>query len=176
MSTCSRLFLLLVLASPLEAQRIKVAIAIDDSAARRVFQGAFVAAFRSLGDVDVITQAEGPDYILTGVVLCDPSACENPTGYAASLRLYSPFSEFSARLLVMSVLRITPQIRRAALVDSLTGAVAQRLRFYEETHQEWVVRWGRNRYEQAIRELCTATRHGVLGSQASSFTMGCGAG
>ncbi len=147
------LLLACALTTHLEAQQIKIrlAVSIDDSTAQHVFQGAFVAAFRSLGDVGVVTIAEQPDYVLSGVVICDPFSCESPASYAASLRLYSPLSKSYIRLLVSSLLPKTTQARQ---VDSLTENVAWWwLRHHQENHQEWVVRWGRQRYEQAIREM-----------------------
>lgn len=142
----------LLAAASLPAQRVKVAVSISDSAARGVLQGAFVAAIRSLGDVDVVTSAEEPHYVLSGVVLCDPSSCQNPVSYSASLRLYSPLSKLVARVVVASVLPRTPQTGRLQRLDSLSQLAWRRLRFYEETHGEWVVAWGRERYEQAVRE------------------------
>jgi hypothetical protein len=143
------------------AQKIKVAVSVTDSSAGRVFQSAFSAAFRALGDIVVVTTAERPEYVLDGVVLCAPT-CVNPASYAASIRFYSPILRDVAVALAYRVLRSSPAMptgaartslmRRAA--DSLADSVMfPMLDGYELTHGSWVVTWGRQRYEQAVREF-----------------------
>lgn len=150
----SALALAIVFPASLQSQRIKVAVSIQDSATGRVFQGAFASAFRSLGDVDLVTLAERPRYVISGVVLCEPASCQNPTYYTAALRFWSPMDESTGRLLA---LRATPRIPAAtymARADSLfTSVVWPMLVGYEETHTTWAAEWGRSRYEQSVREL-----------------------
>src|ERR1043165_3124368 len=82
--------MLLLLAPATRAQeRIKITVDVDDGGTGGVFRSAFSSAFRSLGDVDVVAKDGEPDYVLDGVILCDPETCKNPTSYAVSLRLYS---------------------------------------------------------------------------------------
>jgi hypothetical protein len=138
----------------LHAQRIRVAVSIQDTLADRVFQGAFAAAFRSLGDVDVVTLAEQPQYVLSGVVLCDPSSCKNVLSYTAALRFWSPLGPSTARYIAMTAIPSTPQSTFAARADSVgTLVIWPMLRGFEVTHETWVASWGRDRYEQAVREL-----------------------
>ena len=148
------LLLCLVLPGSLSAQRITVAVAMSDSAAGRVLQGAFVAAFRSLSNVDVVSVAERPEYVLSGVVLCNPVSCQDPSSYSAALRLWSPIRRSTARTLAMLLVPQQPSGTFDHRVDSATTQLIWPVvSGLEETHSEWVVAWGRDRYEQAIREL-----------------------
>ncbi|MGH8542113.1 MAG: hypothetical protein ACREX3_00360 [Gammaproteobacteria bacterium] len=147
--------LCLCFAAPIQspAQAIRVAVDINDSTAKRVFQGAFTSAFRSLGDVAVVSTSERPDYVLEGVVICDPS-CDQPITYAAALRFWSPLSEYTAQRIAMRIVPQSPAISREQRADSVGREVVWPiLRRFEETHRTWVVNWGRERYEQAAREF-----------------------
>lgn len=143
-----------MLPTGLHSQRLRVAVAVSDSAARGVFQGGFVSALRSLGDVEVVSLSEEPEYVLSGVVICSPIGCSDPDSYSASLRLYSPADRGTAYVIAARLLPRTSTVGRQALLDSLTDHVVYpMIRGMESTHQEWVLRWGRQRYEQAIREM-----------------------
>jgi hypothetical protein len=145
---------LILPSASLQGQRIKVAVAISDSSAGRVFQGGFSSAFRALGDVDVVSLAEAPEYIISGVVICEPVTCQNPLYYSASLRWYSPFTSSQAYYLAVQLVQPTPSGTLARRMDSVALQIIEpAMRGYERTHQTWVIEWGRERYEQAIREL-----------------------
>jgi len=87
----------------------------------RVFQSAFSAAFRALGDIVLVTRGEKPDYILDGVVLCSPS-CDNVLSYSVSLRFYSPLSREVAVSLANPILNpaAAGTARAALMLESKT--------------------------------------------------------
>ncbi|MGH7428005.1 MAG: hypothetical protein ACREJ4_06565 [Candidatus Methylomirabilaceae bacterium] len=144
--------------SPLGAQRLKVSIDLDDSTG--VLQSAFASAFRSLGDINVVTTEEDPDFVLEGVALCSPS-CADPLSYSLALRFYSPFQYTVARSIAEAWIPPNAQ-RRSARLDSLTSLIWSRIEGAELTHQSWVVDWGRDRYEQEVRELVREIDSGCL--------------
>ncbi len=135
------------------AQRIRVAVSMSDSATNGIFQSAFSAAFRSLGDIDVVSSLEAPTYVLEGVAMCSPRPCENANSYVLSLRFLSPFdsSEALATAAYLGIMmssngqKFDSDAAAHFLVDFLSG--------YEKSYMSWTAEWGRNRYEQAAREL-----------------------
>jgi|SRR6266852_2518690 len=143
------------------AQRIKVAVSMTDSATGGIFQSAFGAAFRSLGDVDVVTLDESPDYVLEGVVLCHQSSCADVVSYALSLRLYEPATYSTAQLMATVVVPWTAQ-RRAKTVDSIATLIWPWLKPFQQSRMTWTATWGRNRYEQALREFVRKIDSGCL--------------
>jgi hypothetical protein len=127
---------------------ITVGVDIDDST--KQFSSAFAAALRQLGDIQVVPVTDRPDYVLEGVVMCSPD-CERRTSYVVSLRFYSPVNRSSASSLAnLALRRVMPTTQ--ALRDSVEEAIWRRISFLESSHGSWVATWGRNRYEQAIRE------------------------
>ena len=132
-----------------QASPITVAISITDSTGQ--FVSAFSAAFRGLGDVEVVSLAEHPQYALGGVVLCSPD-CRQPSQFSVALRLYSPATPVTARVwanIVAPVAGGSVQAVRDSVEDLLWGLLWR----YERTHKQWVAIWGRGRYEQAMREF-----------------------
>ena len=138
----------------LPAQKISVAVDITDSAANRVFQGAFTQAFRSLGDVVVVSLEERPEYVLTGVVICEPASCQNPSHYSASLRFWSPSAPVTAEIIAGRLVPRLPagtfRFRRDSVANLIVWPL---LKNYETTYNTWVAEWGRDRYEQGVREF-----------------------
>ena len=140
----------LLAASSLHAQvAAKIAVSIDDDS--KQFASAFSSAFRQLGDVQVVSVQEDPDYVLSGVVLCQPN-CSSVATYSASLRLYKPFPRVGASS-VLILARSRYDTVMGAGRDSSENDVYEFLEGYEKTIDTWVAQWGRQRYEQSIREL-----------------------
>lgn len=145
---------LLVLApalSPAHAQRIRVAVAVQDTASGGIFSSAFASALRSLGDVDVVSPMESHDFAVRGVVLCS-DACSDTRSYSLSVRLVEPMPRFMPSCLstiAFSRLSGVSQARR----DSVESQFRSALQGYERTHVTWAAEWGRQRYEQAVREM-----------------------
>jgi hypothetical protein len=137
----------------LAQQRIAVAVQITDSLARSVLQGAFVTALRSVADISVVSLEERPDYVISGVVLCEPVTCRDPVSYSASLRLWSPISRPFVEGIAQRVVVVAPLNTRSQRIDSVTALLWRDLKDYETTHRTWAVQWGRDRYEQSIREF-----------------------
>jgi hypothetical protein len=145
----------------LEAQRLRLAVSIQDSASGGIFQSGFAAAFRSLGDVDVVTRTERPDYVLSGVVLCSPQPCERAVSYSIALRLHEPIQKSTAEFLADYA--VNPkgtraenpfvQIANEARRDSLVSLIWSFISEYERTQITWAAEWGRSAYERGIREL-----------------------
>lgn len=136
-------------ASQTPTRRISFAVDIQDSTNQ--FPSAFAAALRQLGDVEVVPVTERPDYVLSGVAMCQPD-CGQLTRYVVSLRLYSPMQRSASMMLAGIALRrsrpVAPQVR-----DTIESELWRRLYYYEFTLGTWVAAWGRNRYEQEIREF-----------------------
>lgn len=86
--------LAVTLPQPSSAQAIKIALNVTEKT-EGLFESAFGSAFRSLGDVSIVTSAENPDYLLRIVVLCSPSGeeCREAKSYSISLSLSQPLEE-----------------------------------------------------------------------------------
>jgi hypothetical protein len=136
---------------PLSAQQPSISIAVDIQDSTNQFSSAFSSSLRQLGDVRVVGLSEQPDYVLSGVTICDPN-CANLLSYPVALRLYAPMNRLTADMLVRLALRSARPVS-AQVRDSLRAEFWQNLSFYEVTHGTWVLSWGRNRYEQGVREL-----------------------
>lgn len=142
----------LAIAVPLSAQQPSISIAVEIQDSTNQLSSAFSSSLRQLGDVRVVGLSEQPDYVLSGVAMCNPN-CASLTSYSVALRLYSPFNRLTADMLVRLALRgtrpVSTQIR-----DSLRAQFWRSLSFYEVTLNTSVVYWGRRqRYEQAVREF-----------------------
>jgi hypothetical protein len=135
-----------------QAQKIRVAVSVADTAVGGIFSSAFAAAFRALGDVEVVTKSEKPQYVLNGVVLCNPN-CRNALSYSLALRLYSPFPDDLGLDLAGEIVPVEPAKTYPTRLDSALKAIHERLDSYENNHWIWVVSWGRTAYEQAVREF-----------------------
>jgi hypothetical protein len=129
---------------------LSIAISFTDSATGSIFQSGFSTAFRSLGDVRVVGLNEAPYYVLAGVAVCQPGDCD-PISYSLAIRFTEPAGQAIAR--IATFVAIPPgQITRAN-PDSVAKEVLKVIGAYEQVRGMWVVNWGRQRYEQAIREL-----------------------
>lgn len=111
-----------------------------------IFESNFRQALNNLDDVTVVGPEERGDYILRVVVLCEGISCRNPMIYYLSIALAEPIADN----VVANWLRFAAEI---SLPDSTNAALNQALRGYEIHHAAWVTSWGRDRYEQAIREF-----------------------
>ena len=133
---------------------IRVAVEIHDTATGGVFQSAFASAFRGLGDVAVVSRAEWPRYVLTGVVLCLPEPCPEAASYAVALRFYEPanftLDATSQVWFVAQRLGVNPP---RATVDSIADRIWRSEADHESTHGMWVLRWGRDRVAGAAQRL-----------------------
>ncbi len=149
-------FVLVVIFQPpeLDAQRLSVAVSVQDSLAGGIFQSGFAAALRSLGDVDVVSLLEEPDYALSGVVLCTPSPCARAVRYSLALRLYEPPRRSTAEFLAQLALhpRSTAPIRDPP-TDSLAASIWAAMEHREHTFMTWVVEWHPETYRRSISQL-----------------------
>jgi hypothetical protein len=139
-----------LLGSPARAQKLKVALDITDSTA--IFESSFASAFRLLGDIEVVTTEESPDYVLEGVVLCRPR-CTDAISYALAVRWYEPVEYGTARRVSWQWLPGLGSERRSVQRDSLSKLIWDAIEGSEWNHMSWVLTWGRERYEQGVREL-----------------------
>ncbi len=141
-----------VLTAPeLRGQPATVSVAVTVVDSTRQIESLFASALRQLGDVRVVTVGENPDYVLSGVVVCNPS-CDKLSTYSIALRLYSPVRESLAEFLAEATMRRLG-IDDLARQDSVRATLWSFIGSLEETHQAWVATWGRNAYERAIREM-----------------------
>jgi hypothetical protein len=134
---------------PMFAQRIRVAISMTDSVG--VISSALSSALRGLGDIDVVTVGENPRLILAGVVMCNPQdSCRDATGYVVALRLYRPFTMNTAETIV-PLLPTGSGLQAPA--DSVSRTLYRYLKNYTYEYSQWVLSWGRNRFESAARSF-----------------------
>ena len=153
-----RFLMLTVLATTLMApraiaQHIRVAVVFNDSAAQGRFQSGFSAAIRALGDIDVVSTSEEPDYVLAGTVICDPQSCDQALSYVLAVRLYRPMTRVDA-VAVVSMLPLAPTgLQPGPWTDSAATVVQNTMAAYEIVYSMWVLQWGRNRYEEATHAL-----------------------
>lgn len=172
------LLLTLVLLCPVssvQGQRLRIAVSVTDSEKTGIFQSNFAAAFRALGDVDVVSFGEASDYVLSGVVLCEDDDCSSTNRYSVALRLYETVEPETANFIAAYALH-PDSWEPTPASDSLAAFVWRQMEGLERTHQEWVASWGRNIYERAIREFVARidaeclekvrTRRRMLGPQA----------
>lgn len=124
--------------------RISFALDVQDDSIGGVISSVLRGALRSLGDVEVVTPAERPDFVLEGVVLCSPT-CATWQSVSGAFRLYSRVTEDIVRMALQ-----TSGIRAADTTVRRMAGVLSRAEF---SRQSWVVTWGRQRYEAAAREF-----------------------
>jgi len=130
-------------------QEITIALAVDDS--RNRVAPMLHAAFRGVVGLSVVGVKESPDFVLEGIVMCNPN-CDSPASYNISLRLFEPFGSTDARLLMMELRKynvLIPDSLQWILADSLVHS----LRRFNQTKASWVLSWGVNSYERASREF-----------------------
>lgn len=140
---------LLAPSSLAQSQAIRVSLRVTDEKLGGIFTSGFGSAFRALGDVEVVTPGEDGDYIVRVVTICDgvTADCSTAQQYALSISLSEGFSRSDAYFAV--------HITRTGLLlpsDTTVGLMKQLLHQFEKHHQIWVALWGRNRYEQLIRQ------------------------
>lgn len=144
LSYCLALLVFCATQAPAQALRIRVQITEKTGG---LITSAFTSAFRNLGDVELVGSGERADIHVRGVVLCLPENCEAAISYAVALRISEPLDTGFLRVALQEA-DAAARITRKALMEN-----ADMLRLYEETHQSWVLNWGRNVYDQAVREL-----------------------
>ncbi len=133
------------------AAQIKVSVDVTESTGG-LFESQFKGALRSLGDVSIVGSDEARDYSLRVLVLCEPSdQCEQSTHFTAAIVLAEPLDTS----LVGVLLRAMDSTISERTIAPLKGMLVT----YEQSHMTWVVTWGRNRYERAIRELIANIDH-----------------
>lgn len=143
----STLSLVALLPATVRGQRhLRVAVAVNDSLADRIFSSKIAAAFRALGDVDVVEDEMTADYIVQGVILCRPSRldCEHAVEYSVALVVSEPLTEAG--------LSVAAFMEGRRLADSTARKMLRDLGRQEKIHGIWAASWGREAYEQAIRE------------------------
>jgi hypothetical protein len=137
--------------TPAHGQKIRVAVAVQDTASGGIFSSGFASALRALGDVDVVSSMESHDYAVRGVVLCSDT-CSNTRSYSLAIRFVEPMPSSVAGYLTSVAFFRLPGISRARR-DSVESQFRSSLEGYEKTHMTWAAEWGRQRYEQAVREM-----------------------
>jgi hypothetical protein len=125
--------------------RLRVSVQVEDDSIGGVISSGFRSAFRSLGDIDVVSAAENPDVVLEGVVLCVPECASNWSAVHLSLRLWAPVT----RSLLVSDLAFAG-IRAA---DSSVAKLSAILSGAQFTRNTWVATWGRSKYDAEARTL-----------------------
>ena len=144
-----------VWSSPVASQsaKIRITVAVADSATGGLLTSAFSSAFRSLGDVNVVSAEEHPELVLDGIVLCEPRDWQVADHYVVSLRLLSPYDSTTGLMIARRLVPIDPVATRDARVNKALTVMRQMLWPYELTYGSWAAYWGRASYEQATRDL-----------------------
>lgn len=134
------------------AQTISVGMSVSEKTGG-VFESRFASAFRSLGDVTVVSIIEPADFRLRVVVLCLPDDCGDPTTYSVSVSFAQTIEQWDVTWAYIQAKRAASDTAYPDL--RYMRAIGEQLRTdrYEQHVTSWVASWGRNRYEQAIREL-----------------------
>ncbi len=129
------------------AQRPLITVAVDltDTKAGGVLTSVFKAAFRALGDVDVVSESENPKFRITGTILCEPNDCKGVSRYSVAFTLQEPFTVFD----IYGILSEARQTTSDSVVRRLAGLYSK----YSVTHDQWVGDWGHERYEATIRQI-----------------------
>jgi len=133
------------------AQEASITVAVSISDSTRQLESLFAAALRSLGDVRVVSLAERPTFVVSGVAICDPN-CRQLSSYAVALRLYSPVERTFADYLAFLAANAAG-VNSKSMRDSIAARLWPAIEFKEQTFNTWVANWGRERYEQAVREF-----------------------
>lgn len=151
--------------SVLAAQTVTVALSVSEKTGG-LFESAFGASLRSLGDVNVVTVSEPAEFVMRVVVLCEPyqDRCSEATRYAVAIDWASQLESADARMVVMeldtTLFRAyrgdSPKARQAmSEAERRTAKAYQHLQGYEKYQSMIVASWGRDGYRRAIEEVAT---------------------
>jgi hypothetical protein len=138
----------LVLApTPILAQSVTVAVDITDPTGGSI-TGSLTGALQALGDVGVLSEAERPRYVLTGVVICQPDsdACEEATSYIMALALVEPLNP-----VVLSDLAFAADSSHRIPASAYSPEVWDLTAEYMKVHRLSATNVGRGVYERAIQ-------------------------
>lgn len=125
-------------------RKIRVSVDLGSGEGGQLLGSVVKSALRSLSDIEIVSTS--PDYTLDGVVLCDPKdRCSDANAFVGSIRLSRPLQQLDVAYALYSA--------RTALPDSVVRKVLSRLDYFEVTYNTWVINYGRNVYERALREL-----------------------
>lgn len=140
-----RLLLLAVVVAPaMSAQRFQRRVAVSITEDSTTFGSLFTSAFRSIGDVIIVDADDAPEYVLSGIVMCNPN-CKDALSYIASLELASPLDTVAHSPIWKHVTADMPPTQKWALTNMIEDAT--------RVHERNLVHWGRQRYEVAAREF-----------------------
>jgi hypothetical protein len=137
------------------AQRMKVAIVVSDDS--NLFQSGFASAFRQIGDVELVTTGEHPDWLFAAAVVCLPRGnCSSATSYAIAVTLMNPMRDPVAS--VRGMLLVSDSAKRyEAQIDAVLRASGRSLSAllsqYVLLRKQAVVVWPRDAYQQHVREF-----------------------
>jgi hypothetical protein len=131
----------------LPATRFRVALDVTDPPSGASFLSILSAAFRALGDVDLVDSDAEPDLVVRVVAMCNTSECAQASQYAVAIQLSQPLSQGVASVVASAA------SGQQMPSDSVVRLIREVLPGFEQHHNMWVALWGKQRYEQAAREL-----------------------
>jgi hypothetical protein len=135
--------------SDLKAQGdVQVALIVSEDTGGLI-QSNISSALRSLGDVQFVETNENPDVVLVVVVLCEGGDCRNTRGYSVSVSVERPIQAEPLGIAIQNEVDIVPRYLSYQDIERISS----RLWEFRTTETSWALFWGRQRYEQAIREL-----------------------
>lgn len=150
-NTCMVLMCFLMFAAPTGggAQSIPVALMVTEETGG-LFESRILSALRGLGDIEVVPWTEVSYFKIYAVVMCvsDEDLCQTANAYVASLRLSAPINPGDILWALHSADTTIGVGEMGLPVDD----AADRLVRYERTIKDWVAKWGRREYQQAIDE------------------------
>jgi hypothetical protein len=135
----------------LAAAQLKVALDVTEETGG-TFESVFRSALGKLDGVQVVQASERGDFTMNVIVLCLPKdECQGADSYAVSVYFTAPISRWYSDGLADDIAAAVKA--GAEATEKSKDDTWQSLRNYEIVHQAWVASWGRNRYEQLIREF-----------------------
>lgn len=148
---CRHMLRVLALAAcitqPADAQSESIAVRlIVEEETGGLFHTNFASALRNLGDVQVVPVGSPTEYQITVLVMCSGDDCGSASQYTLAVRLSAPIDS----ALITSLVRRNAAEGRA---EAASRAVWQLVGGSTLEIQTWVLRLGRQVYEQSVREL-----------------------
>ena len=123
---------------------LRVVVSVEEPVTKGAIASAFRAALRGLGDVDVVTASEDPDFVLEAVFMCENEASDCRSNVGA-IHVYSPLRE--------SAVRDVTYLSGAKEPDSVVKKMASYFASYEYPRKLLTVVWGSQRYDDAARRF-----------------------
>jgi hypothetical protein len=141
---------LALLPGPIASQSVSIAVKLTDPTGGSI-TNTFTSALGAIGDVRVVSEDHRPQYVLRGVVMCQPNTedCESATAYTMAIALMEPLNPIALVNMAFTADTthlIPSDVAYRSQIWDLTGE-------YMKVHQLSTTTLGRAVYDQAIWEF-----------------------